>query len=376
MTTILTEMVSLSALTMAIPTQAAEVNSSGYLDTYDKLQEYAWSLQYPEQGPFDIWLVSNEQGGARFVSNVPQTVFGYQIRDFDSDRQVELLIVGTKTESDKLYMQMYEVANGAVTLQSEIETDADIVGNYAKRGIYNVDDVALLNGATTACQYLATSEVFVELENKLLSYDADAYTEWTNTGRANPYLIGSSYVRNRCWLPDDTADRIWGAQQLPQQTVLRAQQLEQKQTQLSAIFDAADYMYVSYGYGDQGISETFYLVPNVEKTIYKCYDAEGNLSYTIPYANAKSIVDQAMGEGQGLPCTGERCMIIWDSPYGLCAYDRYYRDYNSTYTADSNGEIVEVPVDMSGLKYTLDETVVANMASALNITVPHSDREQ
>lgn len=37
MTTILTEMVSLSALTMAIPTQAAEVNSSGYLDTYDKL---------------------------------------------------------------------------------------------------------------------------------------------------------------------------------------------------------------------------------------------------------------------------------------------------------------------------------------------------
>lgn len=93
-------------------------------------------------------------------------------------------------------------------------------------------------------------------------------------------------------------------------------------------------------------------------------------------AIAKIIVDQAMGEGQGLLCTGERCMIIWDSPYGLCAYDRYYRDYNSTYTADSNGEIVEVPVDMSGLKYTLDETVVANMTNALNITVPHSDREQ
>lgn len=254
--------------------------------------------------------------------------------------------------------------------------DADIVGNYAKRGIYNVDDVVLLNGATTACQYLATSEVFVELKNKLLSYDADAYTEWTNTGRSNPYLLGSTYVRNCCWLPEGTADRIWGAQQLPQQTVLRAQQLEQKQTQLSATFDAADYMYVSYGYGDQGISEIFYLVPNVEKTIYQCYDAEGNLSYTIPYANAKIIVDQAMGEGQGLLCTGERCMIIWDSPYGLCAYDRYYRDYNSTYTADSNGEIVEVPVDMSGLKYTLDETVVANMANALNITVPHSDREQ
>lgn len=231
--------------------------------------------------------------------------------------------------------------------------DADIVGNYAKRGIYNVDDVVLLNGATTACQYLATSEVFVELKNKLLSYDADAYTEWTNTGRSNPYLLGSTYVRNCCWLPEGTADRIWGAQQLPQQTVLRAQQLEQKQTQLSATFDAADYMYVSYGYGDQGISEIFYLVPNVEKTIYQCYDAEGNLSYTIPYANAKIIVDQAMGEGQGLPCTGERYMSIWDSPYGLCAYDRYYRDYNSTYTADSNGEIVEVPVDMSGLKYTL-----------------------
>ena len=126
-------MMSLTALTMAIPTQAAEVNSSGYLDTYDKLQEYAWSLQYPEQGPFDIWLVSNEQGGARFVSNVPQTVFGYQIRDFDNDRQVELLIVGTKTESDKLYMQMYEVTNGVVTLQSEIETDG--VALFPEEGI-------------------------------------------------------------------------------------------------------------------------------------------------------------------------------------------------------------------------------------------------
>lgn len=33
---------------------------------------------------------------------------------------------------------------------------------------------------------------------------------------------------------------------------------------------------------EEGISEIFYLVPNVEKTIYQCYDAEGNLSYTIP----------------------------------------------------------------------------------------------
>ena len=133
MATILTEMVSLTALTMALSTQAAEVNSSSYLDTYDKLQEYAWSLQYPEQGPFDIWIVSNEQGGARFVSNVPQTVFGYQIRDFDNDGQVELLISGTKTESDKLYMQMYEVTNGAVTLQSEIETDG--VALFPEEGI-------------------------------------------------------------------------------------------------------------------------------------------------------------------------------------------------------------------------------------------------
>lgn len=149
---------------------------------------------------------------------MPQTVFGYQIRDFDSDRQ--------------------EVTNGAVTLQSEIETDgvalfpeegisrcysyltdqnerligydlwyylsyiadgtnvstelfqydgmtlskvdsygisgssgfedADIVGNYAKRGIYNVDDVVLLNGATTALlltRQWAKGKGFLALEN-------------------------------------------------------------------------------------------------------------------------------------------------------------------------------------------------------------------
>ena len=32
----------------------------------------------------------------------------------------------------------------------------------------------------------------------------------------------------------------------------------------------------------------------------------------------------------------------WNSPYDLCAYDRYYRDYYPFYTENENGDLVEV----------------------------------
>ena len=67
-------------------------STSDYLKNMNQLYELAWSLQYPQEGPYDIWLVHDEQGITKLQSNFPQSVLGYQIEDFDQDNQMELLV--------------------------------------------------------------------------------------------------------------------------------------------------------------------------------------------------------------------------------------------------------------------------------------------
>ena len=83
-----------------------------------------------------------------------------------------------------------------------------------------------------------------------------------------------------------------------------------------------------------------------------------------------------MGEGNGLPSSGEWCAIVWNSPYGLCAYDHYYRDYYPVYTENENGDFVEIPKDFAELKYTFDESTIKDLIDNLNLTVPDSEKEQ
>lgn len=420
-------------------------STSDYLKNMNQLYEFAWSLQYTQEGPYDIWLVHDEQGITKSQSNFPQSVLGYQIEDFDQDNQKELLVASQEGEESGLKLQMYESENGIVSLQSEIVLDGsailpeegivrcysflndqsrrtigfdiwryvryvadgttilteffqydgvsltkqdgysvsgssigddvDIKGNYERLGMHNVNEVDLLNGETTGCQYLSSSNVFVEITNKLVEYDADSYLQWWNAESTEAYVIGGAYIKSYCWLPSDIVDRTWGQQQIPQLIVQNQQQQEVEREQKNAIVSRADYLYVSYDYG-QGMKEMYYLVPDEGKTIYQCYDADGNLYCNIAYSNAKDIVDQALGDAVGLPCSGAWCAIVWNSPYGLCSYDRYYRDYYPIYTENENGEMVESPRDWSELGYTFDEETIDNLVENFNLVVPNSEREQ
>jgi len=421
------------------------IGESDYLDNVNKLYKFAWGLQYSEEGSYDIWLIRNEEGSQRAVSNIPHVTLGYQIRDFDKDGHMELLVAELKEENNGLDLQMYEVQDGVVVMQSEIIADemvifpeeeilwcysylaeqdrriigydiwsyvsyvadgtnistelflydgvslsridgyglsgsafvddVDIVGNYERLGISNVNEVDLLNGIMTGCQYIFNSEVFVQVENKLLEYDSDSYLQWLNSNEAEKYIIGGAYIQNYCWLPSDIVNRTWGQQQLPQLIVQKQQMQEEQQLQIKKIIDEADYLYVSYDYG-QGVKDVYYLVPDEGKTIYQCYDAKGDLCYNIAYDNARNVVNKALGERDGLPSRAERCMIVWNSPYGLCAYDRYYRDYYPFYTENENGDLVEVNRNWNDFEYILDESVIKSLIEQLNLIVPSSEKEQ
>ena len=271
-------------------------STSDYLKNMNQLYEFAWSLQYTQEGPYDIWLVHDEQGITKSQSNFPQSVLGYQIEDFDQDNQKELLVASQEGEESGLKLQMYEAENGIVSLQSEIVLDGsailpeegivrcysflndqsrrtigfdiwryvryvadgttilteffqydgvsltkqdgysvsgssigddvDIKGNYERLGMHNVNEVDLLNGETTGCQYLSSSNVFVEITNKLVEYDADFYMQWWNAESTEACVIGGAYIKSYCWLPSDIVDRTWGQQQIPQLIVQKQQQQE------------------------------------------------------------------------------------------------------------------------------------------------------
>lgn len=49
-------------------------STSDYLKNMNQLYEFAWSLQYTQEGPYDIWLVHDEQGITKSQSNFPQSV--------------------------------------------------------------------------------------------------------------------------------------------------------------------------------------------------------------------------------------------------------------------------------------------------------------
>ena len=102
-------------------------STSDYLKNMNQLYEFAWNLQYTQGGPYDIWLVHDEQGITKSQSNFPQSVLGYQIEDFDQDNQMELLVASQEGEESGLKLQMYEAENGIVSLQSEIVVDGSAI---------------------------------------------------------------------------------------------------------------------------------------------------------------------------------------------------------------------------------------------------------
>ena len=147
--------------------------------------------------------------------------------------------------------------------------------------------------------------------------------------------------------------------------------------QLSA---QADYLYIIGDFEIMQIYSMYYLIPDEGVTKYDCYQTDGNYISSIPYGNAKTIIDNTMvSDGFNLP-SGEREMIVWNSPYGLCAYSRTYKDYYPWYSVDENGNSIENYPDVSQMPYELNEDDIRQELEILglpeNIVVPTSNKTE
>lgn len=73
-------------------------------------------------------------------------------------------------------------------------------------------------------------------------------------------------------------------------------------------------------------------------------------------------------------------MLVWDSPYGLCAYSRTYKDYNSWYGVDENGNSIEYAPDIAQLPYMMNEDEIRLELESLNlpdeIVIPKSQKTE
>lgn len=47
------------------------------------MYEFAWNLQYQHEGPYDLWIVHDEQKMTKSQSNLSQSALDYQIEDFE-----------------------------------------------------------------------------------------------------------------------------------------------------------------------------------------------------------------------------------------------------------------------------------------------------
>ena len=147
--------------------------------------------------------------------------------------------------------------------------------------------------------------------------------------------------------------------------------------QLSA---QADYLYIIGDFEIMQIYSMYYLIPDEGVTKYDCYQTDGNYISSIPYGNAKTIIDNTMvSDGFNLP-SGEREMIVWNSPYGLCAYSRTYKDYYPWYSVDESGNSIENYPDVSQMPYELNEDDIRQELEILglpeNIVVPTSNKTE
>lgn len=79
--------------------------------------------------------------------------------------------------------------------------------------------------------------------------------------------------------------------------------------------------------------------------------------------NAKEIVDNFFTYGNEAFASGGRAMVIWDSPYGLCAYDHRKSEYGG---------------DTEALGYTFDTEDFEAICRSIGLDmsyIPASERQ-
>lgn len=402
----------------SMQTAAAQTDEKSVLADMNALYEYAWSLDYPQQAAYDNIIKKTEFSADQVVSALPSAALGYQIKDYDGDDRMELLVVRSdttqETSQSQLIFQMYEANEGDVTFASEITADVpSFVTGIGKIRIYsrNTGDKILIgcdqyeegflwDGLTFKTSYYEYNGItfnwdsgmnvmgsFIEddymkqqfgaigMDNNQMAeigedktvYDClpgteliaqtrvdsdfNQYISWINTAQeGDTQTVGTAVVESYGWFPGQKpviAQSMEDASMKPQRM----------QDQIRQLSDQADYLYIVSDFQTMQIDQVYYLIPDEGVTRYDCYQTDGIYISTIPYGNAKSIIDTAMTSNFSLPA-GQCGMIVWNSPYGLCAYSRTYKDYNPWYSVDENGNSVEHYPDVSQLPYMLDESEI------------------
>ena len=151
---------------------------------------------------------------------------------------------------------------------------------------------------------------------------------------------------------------------------------------LEWIIQQADYLYLDIGQWNPERLTPYYLVPKDNNEFYDCYDLQGNIVSTIEYTSAKTIIDRLLGDieyHQSLPQTGGYAVLVWESPYGLCAYSKYYHDYYPiVIPADSPGGPGAIEQDIASFSYILDEERVKAELQMFDvpedIVIPYSEK--
>lgn len=121
------------------------------------------------------------------------------------------------------------------------------------------------------------------------------------------------------------------------------------------IRDRSDYLCIDQNEATGKILLYFYLCPNSDG-MYNSISSDNEYLECGPSGNAKELVDRSLsGELGVLPGYGDKKTIVWNSPYGICAYSRsqsqYWNGTNGDYILNE-GEIYQmlntmgVPIEM------------------------------
>ena len=411
------------------------------LANMNALYEYAWSLDYPQQASYDNTLEKTEAGTIRTVKTLPAATIGYQVQDYDGDDQMELLVVRSnptqQTNQSQLIFQIYEANEGKVVFASEVTAeipsfatgigkirvysrdagdkiligcdqyeegflwdgltmktsyysyngvsltqdssmevagsivdDAYMIDEYSKIGL-NSKQVATITDGKTAYDCIPGTELIAETN---VESSFDIYLSWSNTAsQGDTVAVGTASIACYSWFPGEKPA-------IAQKQESSAPSDQPAQDPIERLANWADYLYIISDFETMQIYSMYYLIPDEGVTKYDCYQTDGTYISSIPYANAKSIIDSTMmSDSFDLP-SGEREMLVWNSPYGLCAYSRVYKDYYPWYSTDANGNYIENYPDVSQFPYELSEADIHRELDALglpdNIVIPTSHKTE
>lgn len=129
-----------------------------------------------------------------------------------------------------------------------------------------------------------------------------------------------------------------------------------------AIRDRSDYLCIDQNEATGQILLYFYLCPG-SNGMYNSIACDNEYLECGPSGNAKELVDRSLsGELGVLPGYGDKKTIVWNSPYGICAYSRS----QSQYLNGTNGD------------YMLNEGEIYQMLNTMGVSiemVPNSQKQ-